>query len=108
MIVVLTLAAALQQIPAAAPDTSDDIVVLGKRLQEVGVRMKIDRKGRLRTCSVTKSVDDADLDRFWCDAGVACAATRPKDAAALTACVEGRRGEFLERLAQVRAVNERN
>jgi hypothetical protein len=108
MILALALLAGLQQAPTATPDTSDDIVVLGKRLQEVGVRMKVDRKGRLRACSVTKSVGDADLDRFWCDAGVACAATKPKDAAALTACVEGRRGEFLERLARMRAVNERN
>ncbi len=108
MILALALLATIQQVPTVAPDTADDIVVLGQRLQDVGVRMKIDRKGRLRACAVTKSVGDADLDRFWCDAGVACAATKPRDAAALTACVEGRRGEFLERLAQVRAVNKRN
>jgi hypothetical protein len=108
MILALAFLVAVQQVPTLMPNASDDIVVLGKRLQEVGVRMKIDRKGRLRSCAVTKSVGDADLDRFWCDAGVACAATRPKDAAALTACVEGRRGEFLERLTQVRAVNKRN
>jgi hypothetical protein len=110
---VILLAVVLQIVTAqsAAPpvqETVEDIVVLGERLKQVQVRMKVDGKGRLRACQVTRSVGDAALDRFWCDAGVSCAATKPKDAAALTACVEGRKDEFLERLAAARSANRQN
>ncbi|WCM25148.1 hypothetical protein NDN01_13805 [Sphingomonas sp. QA11] len=106
----MMLALALQLAGPAAPpeEPIEDIVVLGQRLKRVGVSMKIDRKGRLRVCRVTHSVGDAELDRFWCDAGVACAATRPKDAAALTACIEARKDEYLERVIAMRSTKRQN
>ena len=106
MLLALALQAAASGTQVAEP--VEDIVVLGERLKRVGVSMKIDRKGRLRACQVTRSVGDPELDRFWCEAGVACAATKPKDAAALTACVEGRKEEYLERVFALRSAKRQN
>ena len=106
------LMAMLQAVPAVAitaPVPQDDIVVLGRRLQQVRVHMNLNRRGELLRCEVSKSVGDPALDRFWCDAGQACAQEigRGGKRRAMQACMEGRREEFLKMLAATRAAHSK-
>ena len=106
MILLIAMLQAAAAVAAAAPAPSpEDIVILGRRLQQVQVHMDISRKGELRRCEVTKSVGDPALDRFWCDAGRACAQEVGRKRSALQTCMEARKDEFLDALAASRAAH---
>ena len=105
MIYFLAMLQAVPAVAVTAPTEQDDIVVLGRRLQQVEVHMNLSRRGELLRCQVSKSVGDPALDRFWCDAGQACAQEIGRRRSAMQACMEGRKEEFLKMLAASRAAH---
>jgi TonB family protein len=83
LLAALLLAPAVQDAPAAA----EEEIVVTARLQTLDVNLQLDRKKRIRSCSIGRSSGDAGFDRTACEATVACARSGINEAAAMRACV---------------------
>jgi len=74
----------LAAVPQEAPP--EEIVVTA-RLRSLDVSLQLDRKKRIRSCSIARTSGDIGFDRAACEATVACARTGINEAAAMRACV---------------------
>jgi hypothetical protein len=83
----LLLAALLLAPFQDAPEPVPEEIVVTARLRTLDVHLQIDRKKRIRACSIGRSSGDAGFDRTACEATVACARTGINEAAAMRACV---------------------
>ena len=83
------LLAALLMTPALqdAPQPVQEEIVVTARLSAIDVNLQLDRKKRIRSCSIGRSSGDPGFDRTACEATVACARSGIKEAAAMRACV---------------------
>jgi hypothetical protein len=100
----LLVAAAQTSAPAAAPPVEDDIVVLARKLEKVGVTLERMSTGELR-CRVSDSSGDPELDALSCQAALKCLETIPLSRAnkkALAACGKEVRSRLLADLADQR------
>lgn len=95
----------LVQTPApdaeAVPHDDPEIVVLGKKLSEVGLEFRADRvegKTVLTSCTITKPSGDAEIDAIPCRVTEACVALQHKDSDDLVDCVKKRGREEVRAL----------
>ena len=82
LLAMLLLATAAQDGPAAPEE-----IVVTARLQSLDVNLQLDRKKRIRACSIARTSGDIGFDRTACEATVARARTGINEAAAMRACV---------------------
>lgn len=100
----LLLAAATSSTPAATVPLEDDIVVLSRKLEKVGVTLERLSTGEHR-CSIADSSGDAELDALSCQAALKCLETIPLSRAnrkPLAACGKEERSRLLADLADQR------
>lgn len=100
----LLLAAATSSAPAAAAQLEDDIVVLSRKLEKVGVTLERMNTGEHR-CSIADSSGDAELDALSCQAALKCLETITLSRAnrkALATCGKAERSRLLADLADQR------
>ncbi|ATY33601.1 hypothetical protein [Sphingomonas psychrotolerans] len=83
------LLAALLMAPAVqdVPQPPEEEIVVTARLRALDVHLQLDRKKRIRSCSIARTSGDSGFDRTACEATVACARTGINEAAAMRACV---------------------
>jgi hypothetical protein len=90
--------------PPSDVPVEDDIVVLARKLEKVGVTLSRMSTGELR-CSIADSSGDAELDALSCQAALKCLETIPLSRAnrkALAACGKTERSRLLAELADQR------
>ncbi len=84
----LALLAVPQDVPPDAPP-GEEIVVSG-RLLALKVSLKTNRKGRATACAIDRTSGDSAFDRTACTTTVQCFNQRPREQAAVSACVQDR------------------
>lgn len=93
MILALTAAVALQA--AVAP--SDDIVVIGQRLQGLSASVTRDGAGRYH-CALDGSSGNGGLDASLCRVATDCVRKGATEQSAVSACVDQRKPKLLANL----------
>lgn len=93
MIAALVALAAMQSaLPAASAPTgtTDDVVVLARKLTKVRWTYAVRTDGSLKRCTVKRSSGDAEVDALVCEATRQCGAEFAGAAAPVTACIQPR------------------
>jgi hypothetical protein len=107
----LAAAGALALVAAAAPGAAvppqptaeeQEIVVLGSRLTKVKIDVSA-KRGGAPACRIKRSSGDRELDTAFCGDAAACVAERPKNGAALSACMMREKDRMIAALAALRA-----
>lgn len=102
MIAALLLLAAQPAAAAAEPASAEnDIVVIGRRVQKIKFRLKLDKAGKV-VCRITRSSGDPEIDSLACDAARPCVRRDIVTAAAMTACLESRWVQLPAQIAERR------
>ncbi|MCP4027571.1 MAG: hypothetical protein GY736_14870 [Sphingomonas sp.] len=91
--IALALALAVQGTPLPAEEP--DIVVIGRRLAALSVRVGRDPQGRF-TCGLSQSTGNARLDEQLCRTAAKCVKTGAIDQVAAAACIDRRKPALLE------------
>ncbi|MDT8759108.1 TonB family protein [Sphingomonas psychrotolerans] len=68
-------------------EAPEEEIVVRARQERMRVRLKLDRKRRVRACAIAKSSGDAGFDRTACETTVACARSGLREPDAIRACV---------------------
>ena len=85
--------------PIPAPPLPDaDVVVVGRRIKQMRMVTRYDRKTGRMACVVRRSSGDAALDGAVCEAVLACTKTKVREAE-LLACLQPRMSVISERFA---------
>lgn len=90
--VLLVLAATT---PVEAAPADDEIIVIGKRLDAIEVRVGRNAQGRY-FCSLSDTSGSARLDRRLCKVSANCVRKGANDGATVKACVEQRKAGLFE------------
>ncbi|MCW3848006.1 hypothetical protein OF829_12220 [Sphingomonas sp. LB-2] len=93
--ILLALLVAVQDVPAPPPEETD-IVVIGKRLDQVEVRVGRDPRGKF-TCALNQSSGRLRLDAALCQTAARCVRVKARD---VHACVNGHKPELLADVRQ--------
>ncbi|MFL6846404.1 MAG: hypothetical protein ACJ8ER_16175 [Allosphingosinicella sp.] len=100
------LLALLLAVPAAsappAPDSNEDIVVIGQRLMKLKVRVSMDKQGQPQ-CRIKRSSGDSGLDSAFCGVARRCVAQGPSSGEELSQCMICGKDEMIAALAASRA-----
>lgn len=82
---------------AAAPETaaSDEITVIGQRLQSVTVAVAREPSGRYG-CSISQTTGNDWLDSRLCETATTCVRKGAETPEAVTACVTARKPDLLD------------
>jgi hypothetical protein len=90
------LAITLAQTAAAPPlPTEEDIVVTGRRMNQVQIAAGINRMTGKTRCRVTVSSGDPMIDREMCEIAKACGQVKPRKRDVIEECISGRKARFL-------------
>jgi hypothetical protein len=96
MIAALTLALGLAQASGSPPlPTEEDIVVTGRRMNQVRIAAGINRVTGKTRCRVTVSSGDPAIDREMCEIAKACGQVQPRKRDVIEACIGSRKERFL-------------
>ena len=93
MIVLIALAALAQATPAPSP-LEADILVIGRRLDQLSVVVGKDARGKF-TCSLSETSGNAGLDRNLCKSAAKCVKDGARDQAGVSACIDRRKPALL-------------
>jgi hypothetical protein len=94
MIYLAALALAQPAGPPPLP-TEQEIVVTGRRMNQVQIAAGVNRMTGKTRCRVTVSSGDPAIDREMCDIARACAMVKPRKRAVIEACIAARKERFL-------------
>lgn len=94
MIAVLLLLAAQGASQPPLP-TEQEIVVTGRRMNQVQIAAGVNRMTGKTRCRVTVSSGDAAIDREMCEIAKACGMVKPRKRALIEACIGERKERFL-------------
>jgi hypothetical protein len=94
MIALLTLTLAQTAVVLPLP-TEQDIVVTGRRMNQVRIAAGINRLTGKTRCRVTVSSGDPAVDREMCEIAKACGQVKPRKRDVIEACISSRKEHFL-------------
>jgi hypothetical protein len=94
MIAPLLLLAAQATVQPPLP-TEQDIIVTGRRMNQVQMAAGINRLTGKTRCRVTVSSGDPAIDREMCEIAKACGQVKPRKRDVIEACINGRKARFL-------------
>ena len=82
---------------AATPElpTEQEIVVTGRRMNQVQIAAGVNRMTGQTRCRVTVSSGDPAIDEAMCEIAKACGMVKPRKRALIEACVTARKEQFL-------------
>ena len=79
----------------AATPAADEITVLAGRAKRIRWHYAITKKGALKTCRITRSSGDGEIDALVCEATRQCAGEGPADRTRINACVTPRAKDLI-------------
>jgi hypothetical protein len=89
-LIIAALQAAVPELP-----TEQEIVVTGRRMNQVQIAAGVNRMTGRTRCRVTVSSGDPAIDREMCDIAKACGMVTPRKRAVIEACIGDRKERFL-------------
>jgi hypothetical protein len=75
--------------------SEEDIVVTGRRMNQVQIAAGINRLTGKTRCRVTVSSGDPAIDREMCEIAKACGQVKPRKRDLIEACISARKSKFL-------------
>jgi hypothetical protein len=85
----------LQSASAPPLPTEQEIVVTGRRWNQVQYAAGVNRMNGKTRCRITVSSGDPTIDRQVCEIAKACGMVKPRKRELIEACVEDRKQRFL-------------
>ncbi|MFZ5746464.1 MAG: hypothetical protein ACOY45_02270 [Pseudomonadota bacterium] len=91
------LAVLMLGVQEAPPETSDEIVVIARRVRSISATVGRDPQGRYH-CALSTTTGRPSLDDRLCRAATDCTRRNPRDAAAVNRCIEQRKAGLMRRV----------